>query len=178
MYGADKRLTPQGRALAQQVGASLDRHYDFAIVSPKTRCRETMEAFGIADYSEDASFGRLDRTALAPHADEVRQISRLRAVPTLSACFSVQATREILREEGKRFLDALAHIASELPQEGRALIVSHGGSIETAALQKASTFHVDEIGGPLNCCEGIIFEFNDNTLKSVKVLRHATAVVE
>ena len=178
MYGASKRLTPQGRALAQQVGASLGRHYDFAIVSPKTRCRETMEAFGIADYSEDASFGRLDRKALAAHAEAVRQIARLKAVPALSACFSVQAARQVLRDEGKRFLGALVHIASELPPEGKALIISHGGSIEMAALQKTATFHIDEIGGPLNYCEGIVFEFNDNTLKGVRVLRHATAVVE
>jgi len=171
IYGADKHLTREGRLLAQEVGRTLEVHYDLAIVSPRTRCRETMEAFGIADYCEDQSFARIDTAELAPFAAEARAIARTEKCSTLRACFDIEGTRNVLESVGRRTVAALIEIARELPEDGKALIVSHGGRIESAALVAFDTFDIDQIGGELDFCEGVLFKFEDHALSGVEVLR-------
>lgn len=149
----------------------LDVHYDLAIVSPRTRCRETMEAFGITDYSEDQSFSRIDTAELASFARETRAIARAKGCSTVRACFEIEGTRNVLESVARRTVAALIEIARELPEDGKALIISHGGRIESAALLAFDTFDINQIGGELGFCEGVLFKFEDNALSEVDVLR-------
>ena len=171
IYGADKHLTRKGRLLAQEVGRTLEVHYDLAIVSPRTRCRETMEAFGITDYSEDQSFSRINTAELASFAREARAIARTEKCSTLRACFETEGTRNVLESVARRTVAALIEIARELPEDGKALIISHGGRIEIAALLALDTFDINQIGGELDFCEGVLFKFKDNALSGAEVLR-------
>jgi hypothetical protein len=58
-----------------------------------------------------------------------------------------------------------------LPEGGRALVVSHGGILEAAALLACSRYHLDEIGGEIGFCEGVVFAFEHEALKGVEVKR-------
>jgi len=62
-------------------------------------------------------------------------------------------------------------ISHRLPEGGRALVVSHGGILEAAALLGSSRYHLDEIGGEISFCEGVVFVFESEALKGVEVKR-------
>lgn len=171
IHGPDKHLTQEGRLLAQEVARTLDVHYDLTIVSPRTRCRETMEAFGITDYSEDQSFSRIDTAELASFAREARAIARAQGCTTLRACFDIEGTCNVLESVARRTVAALIEIARELPETGKALIISHGGRIESAALIAFDTFDIHQLGRELDFCEGVLFKFEENALSEIEVLR-------
>ncbi|MFH0962569.1 MAG: phosphoglycerate mutase family protein [Planctomycetota bacterium] len=166
-----RSLSKQGFRLARKVGKQLAGHYDLAITSPKTRCRETMEAFGIKEFSEHRAFAPLDTTGLEACEEEIKKIAEREKCSTFAACFKVPAAVETLKKEAQDFLDAVCKIAKDLPDGGRALVVSHGGTIEPAALIGLKKFELAAIGGELSPCEGVAFEFEGEELSGVQVLR-------
>jgi broad specificity phosphatase PhoE len=169
--GAGKNLSPEGVALAKKVRAELAPSYDLCITSSKERAMETMEAFGFTNYSIDDSFTTLDDSVLAKHRREIDEVASKKGCSTFYAVFEIPEAAEALRGAGQAYLKALKRVAHRLPDGGRALVVSHGGAIEPAALLGFSVYHLREMGGELKPCEGAIFYIEADELTKVEIRR-------
>jgi broad specificity phosphatase PhoE len=169
--GEGKGLSEEGRELARRARSLLAPRYELCVSSPKERARETLEAFGFKDYDVDEAF-----TAVNPWEPFDAQVSKLakeRGIIPLAACWELPEALNYLRLQGETFLGAVKRVARKLPEEGRALIVSHGGILEGAALLGRPRYHLDEIGGEIAFCQGVTFVFDGEKLARVEVKRSA-----
>lgn len=76
-----------------------------------------------------------------------------------------------LKLQGETFLAAIKRITRKLPEEGRALVVSHGGILEAAALHGCPRYDLAELGGEIGFCEGVVFKFDGDKLARSEVKR-------
>lgn len=167
--GEGKGLSEEGRELARQGRALLAPNYDLCVSSPKERARETMEAFGFDRYEVDEAF-----TAVSPWEPFDAQVSKLakeRGIIPLAACWEIPEALSTLKMQGETFLGAVKRIARKLPEGGRALVVSHGGILEAAALHGCARYDLAELGGEIGFCEGIVFIFDRENLVGIEVKR-------
>ena len=146
-------------------------NYDLALCSPKTRCRETMEAFGIKVYTEDEAFLPLKTDEMDKYKAKITEIARKKKCSSFAACFKIPEAAKALRKQGEELVDVLRRIARELPDGGKALVVSHGGRIEPAALVGMDKFDLAAMGGEIAPCEGALFRFDGEKLVAVGILR-------
>lgn len=167
--GEGKGLSEDGRALARRARNVLSPQYDLYISSPRERARETMEAFGFDRYEVDEAFAAVN--PWEPFDAEVLKLAKERGISALAACWQIPEALNYLRLQGETLIGAMKRIARKLPEEGRALVVSHGGMIEAAALHACPRYELDEIGGELGLCEGVVFYFDDEKLLRVEVKR-------
>jgi len=167
--GEAKGLSEEGRVLARSARILLSPHYDLCVSSPKERARETMEAFGFDRYEVDAAFTAVN--PWEPFDAEVSRLAKDRGIIPLAACWQIPEALNYLRLQGDTLLGAIKRIARKLPEEGRALVVSHGGMIEAAALHACARYELDEIGGEIRLCEGVIFRLDGENLSGVQVKR-------
>lgn len=165
-------LTKDGRLVAEETANRMEKNYHLVISSPKKRAQETSRAMGFDQFEVDESFGTLPGDELAYYEQRIQKIIKERALTLLGAYFSLPETRNILMNHGWKFTEGMRKIASRLPKMGKALIISHGGSIETAILTVLGGESLDAIGGELGYCEGARFLFDEeDNLKTVEVLR-------
>lgn len=167
--GEGKGLSEEGRELARRARALLASHYDLCVSSPKERARETMEALGFERYEVDEAF-----TAVNPWEPFDAQVTLLageRGITSLAACWEIPEALSTLRLRGETYLGAVKRIARKLPEEGRALIVSHGGILEAAALHGCARYELPELGGEIGFCEGVVFKFDGENLSGIDVRR-------
>jgi broad specificity phosphatase PhoE len=167
--GAGKSLSEEGRELACRARSLLAPQYDLCVSSPKERARETLEAFGVERYEVDEAF-----TAVNPWEPFDAQVSKLakeRGIIPLAACWEVPDALNYLRMQGETFLAAVKRLARKLPEEGRALVVSHGGILEAAALPGCARYHLDELGGEIGFCEAVVFKFAGEKLEAIELKR-------
>jgi broad specificity phosphatase PhoE len=167
--GEGKGLSQEGRDLAQRARALLAPHYDFCVSSPKQRARETLEAFGFNRYEVDKALAAVN--PWEPFDAQITRLAQARGVTPLTACWEHPDALNCLRLHGATFLGALKRISNRLPEGGRALVVSHGGILEAAALLRCARYHLDEIGGEIGFCEGVVFIFENEALKGVELKR-------
>ncbi len=167
--GEGKGLSAEGRQMALRARALLAPHYDSIVSSPKERARETCEALGFDRYEVDEAF-----TAVNPWEPFDAQVSRLakeRGIIPLAACWEIPEALSSLRAQGATFLAAIKRVARKLPEDGRALVVSHGGILEAAALFGYSRYDLAELGGEICFCEAVVFKFEGEKLVGVEVKR-------
>jgi len=167
--GEGKGLSEEGRELARRARSLLAPRYDLAVSSPKERARETLEALGFERYEVDEGF-----TVAHPWEPFDAQVSKLakeRGIIPLAACWLILEALNYLRLQGETYLRALTRIARRLPEEGRALVVSHGGILEAAALHGCPRYDLTELGGEIGFCEGVVFKFDGEQLAGVEVKR-------
>jgi len=167
--GDGKGLSEEGRELARRARALLASHYDLVVSSPKERARETLEAFGFERYEVDEAF-----TAAHPWEPFDAQVSKLakeRGIIPLAACWLIPEALNYLRLQGETYLRAVKRVARRLPEEGRALVVSHGGILEAAALLGCPRYELHELGGEIGFCEGVVFKFDGEHLAGIEVKR-------
>jgi broad specificity phosphatase PhoE len=167
--GDGKGLSEEGRELARQARPLLAPSYDLVISSPKERARETLEAFGFERYELDDAFTAVN--PWEPFDAEVSRVSKERGVTPLAACWEIPEALNYLKLQGETFLAAVRRIARKLPEEGRALIVSHGGILEAAALHACPRYDLAELGGEIGLCEGVSFKFDGENLAGFEVKR-------
>ena len=167
--GDGKGLSEEGREMAHRARALLAQHYDLCVSSPKERARETMEALGFERYDVDEAFTAVN--PWEPFDSEVAKLSKDRGIPPLAACWEIPEALNYLKLQGETFLAAVKRIARKLPDEGRALVVSHGGILEAAALHGFETYELESIGGEIGFCEGVVFTIEDENLKAIDVKR-------
>jgi len=167
--GEGKGLSPEGRELARRARGLLAPHYDLCISSPKERARETLEALGLDRYETDEAFSAVN--PWEPFDDEVSKLANQRGTSPLAACWEIPEALNYLRMQGETFLSAVKRVARKLPEGSRALVVSHGGILEAAALHGCPRYRLDEIGGEISFCEGVIFKLEGEDLTGIEVKR-------
>jgi len=167
--GDGKGLSEEGRALARRARALLAPHYDLCMSSPKERAQETMRAYGFERYEVDEAFTAVN--PWEPFDEPVSKLAKERRIISLAACWEIPEALQYLRMQGETFLGAVKRIARKLPEEGRALVVSHGGILEAAALHGTLHYDLKEIGGEIGFCEGVVFNLDGGNLAGVTVKR-------
>jgi broad specificity phosphatase PhoE len=165
--GEGKGLSEAGRELARGARVLLAARYDLCISSPKERARETLEALGFARYETDEAFTA--GNPWEPFDAQVTKLAQARGIIPLAACWEIPQALAYLRMQGETFLAALRRVARRLPEEGRALVVSHGGILEAAALLGCSRYDLAEIGGEVGFCEGVVFKFDGEKLAGIEI---------
>jgi len=167
--GEGKGLSEEGRELARRARSLLAPHYDLVVSSPKERALETLEALGFERYEVDAAFTAVN--PWGPFDAQATKLAKERSIIPLAACWLVPEALNYLRLEGETFLRAVMRVARKLPEEGRALVVSHGGILEAAALHGCPRYDLAELGGEIGFCEGVVFKFDGEQLAGVEVKR-------
>ncbi len=167
--GEGKGLSEEGRELAQRARILLSPQYDLCVSSPKERARETLEAFGFDRYEVDEAFTAVN--PWEPFDDAISKLAKERGIIPLAICWEIPEALNYLRLQGETLLGAVKRIARKLPEEGRALVVSHGGVIEAAALHGCARYVLDEIGGEIGFCEGVTFKLDGDNLSGIDVKR-------
>ena len=169
--GAGKGLSEEGRELALRARVLLAAHYDLCVSSPKERARETLEVFGFERYEVDEAFTAVN--PWEPYDVEVMKLAKERGISPLAACWEIPEALNYLRMQGETFLAAVKRVARKLPEGGRALVVSHGGILEAAALHGCPRYDLANLGGEIGFCEGVVFKLDGETLAGVEVKRLA-----
>lgn len=167
--GEGKGLSAEGRRLAEKARATLAPHYDLLISSPKQRAIETLQALGYVHHELDQAFTAIN--PWEPYDAQIERIAKEKGCIPLEACFFVPEAKAHLRREGEKLLEAVCRVARRLPEDGRALIISHGGMLEPAALLGCKEFDLKEIGGEISFCEGVEFQFDGERLAGVRIIR-------
>lgn len=169
MRGEGKGLSEEGRELARRARGLLAPRYDLCVSSPKERARETLEAFGFERYEVDEAFTAVN--PWEPFDAEVSKLAKDRGVIPLAACWEIPEALSYLKLQGETFLGAVRRVARGLPEDGRALVVSHGGILEAAALYGCARYDLAELGGEIGFCEGVVFKFEGENLAGGEVKR-------
>ena len=167
--GEGKGLSEEGRELAHSARSLLAAHYDLCVSSPKERARETLEAFGFDRYEVDEAFTAVN--PWEPFDAEVTKLAKERGMIPLAACWEIPEALNYLRLQGETFVGAVKRVARGLPEEGRALVVSHGGILEAAALYGYEAYALESIGGEIGFCEGVVFKIADEQLAGIELRR-------
>jgi broad specificity phosphatase PhoE len=101
----------------------------------------------------------------------VEEMMREKEVSLLEAFFQVPEVMEIIEERAKECLKGIKRVARSLPEGGSALVLSHGGTIEPAALLAKGNWDLKAIGGPLKECEGIVFKLDGDEIVDIYTAR-------
>ncbi|HEV2350730.1 MAG TPA: histidine phosphatase family protein [Terriglobia bacterium] len=174
MRGEGKGLSEEGKKLARRARAILSPHYDLCVSSPKERARETMETLGFERYEVDEAFTAVN--PWEPFDGAVQKLAKERGIIPLAACWEIPEAFNYLRLQGETMMGAVKRIARKLPEGGRALVVSHGGLLETAALHGCARYALEEIGGEIGFCEGVVFKLDDENLAGIEVKRNDLSI--
>ena len=167
--GEGKGLSDEGKDLARQARSLLAAHYDLCVSSPKERALETMQAFGFEHFEIDEAFTAVN--PWEPFDAEVAKLAKERKITPLAACLEIPEVLQVLKLQGETLLGAVRRVARKMPEEGRALIVSHGGILEAAALLGCKEFALDLIGGEIGLCEGVVFKMDGENLAGIEIKR-------
>jgi broad specificity phosphatase PhoE len=155
------RLTPDGVALARQVGRTIGR-FDRVETSPKPRAVETAIALGFTvDRELPALEGLPDEVAVRVDAAHPRTFADYAAL--------VQRSGTVARF-GRAQADLWRQELLGLPDGGRLLLVSHGGVIEVGAV--AAVPALGGTGGPaLGYLEGVRLSLDGDRWTAGAVVR-------
>ena len=153
-------LTQEGVDLAKKVGETLGK-YDKIISSNATRAVETAVAMGYAveEIHEEVSMTPEDienevewGMGFSEYADVIKKGGE-------TAKYANKMAEYIMK------------IATELPEDGYALIVSHGGLIEITTIGCLPTIDYAFWSKPLDCCEGVRLAYDGEKFVAAEILR-------
>ncbi|MCP3677855.1 MAG: histidine phosphatase family protein [Deltaproteobacteria bacterium] len=165
------KLTKEGAALASFACQTLAAPVARAFSSPKPRAIETARVFGFTSPQVEEALTTLSSEGFSPYQERVEWFAS-KGLSLLESYFAVPEIMPLLVSHGKRALAALSRIANELTDGTSALAVSHGGTIEPAALLAlGGEFELETMGGELNYCEGVRFGYIDSTIVLVETIR-------
>ena len=135
---ANEDLTANGLAQAARARETLDIPYEAYVTSAAKRARLTMEAFGIRGAAVDERLGPRPKPPFATFGPRHEELMRS-GLDAATAWFAIPECLPPLLENGRLAWEAVQNIAANLHAGGRALAVSHGGTIEPLAV--AATGH-------------------------------------
>lgn len=170
---AEGNLSREGKALCAKAGKTLETGYTVFISSSKPRAIQTLQAFGAAEHKVDDRFTALPGNKIARYEKKAEKKAKKKSLTLLQSYFKVKEIKRVLRKVGKDVLAAIQDVARNLSEDGKALIVSHGGTIEPAVLAAiGGDFSLKAMGGEeLKECEGAKFYFESDRLARVDVIR-------
>lgn len=156
-----EHLSQAGVTLARRTGAQM-KPFERVITSQSPRAYETAIAMGFAFES----FSDLLFVMEAGVESEV-------AWDAGFAAFA-QAIRlnGITARYGQSLAELWAEIAQSLPEEGSALLITHGGNIEAGAVTCFPEADHAGWGAYLDYCEGVRLGFEQHRFSSIEILRN------
>lgn len=166
-------LSPKGREVAERAAMTLAGPYQVYYSSSKPRAIQTIEAMGGHDVKVDDRFGLGWASKIAPFEPQAQAAMKEKGIGLLDAYLEIPEIQAILKETAQEVLEAVIDVASRLPEGGKALVGTHGGTIEPAVLLALGDFHLKAVGKPLAECEGVRFLVDRGTIVGVEVLRLA-----
>lgn len=152
---AGSALSAAGRTMAERLARSAPA-YAVVAASPLPRAKETAAIIG----------GRLDLAdpALLP---DLSQIVQLRTIEEYAPLLAGGERERVLADEQAGAWLRLGGAA----KDGAALVITHGGVIELAALNIAKAIGKDLRGDTFSYCEGVRVHYTDGKPTSLEVLR-------
>jgi broad specificity phosphatase PhoE len=150
--GKGSHLSAEGVELARSVGSRLGR-FDLVVTSPVPRAIETALAMGYAvDDVIEVTAGYVPGE-FEHHQQWDWDLPYVRFAQLLASGDSKLAHNAAVDAERWRSLIAA------LPTGGRALVISHGGSIEPTLVACVPDADVAAWGGPFAHCDGVVLRF-------------------
>jgi broad specificity phosphatase PhoE len=169
--GHDGKVTEDGAALARFACQTLATPFARAFTSPKPRAFETAGIFGFPSPEVVEELATLSSEVFAGYHERIEWFA-LQGLTLLESYFAIPEIMPLLVDHGKRVLAALSLIERELTDGASTLAVSHGGTIELAALLALDgEFELETMGGELNYCEGVRFGYVDGAIMLVETIR-------
>jgi broad specificity phosphatase PhoE len=153
-------LSQQGIDLARKVGDTMGEFYH-VITSTLPRAFETAIAMGFAVNETIKELGPFSSSV----TQEVSWNSGFRHIA--QAFQNNGATTLWVKSLTKIFFK----IANKLPENGSALVISHGGIVEGSAIGCLPNNDFSSWDRSVNYCEGIKLSFKDGQFTSVKFLK-------
>lgn len=157
-------LTEEGLRLAQRVGSgqfgALPR-YERVLTSTVDRAFYTARAMG---YSVDKQLGELEPMS----ADLIRELDWPQPLDRAATYFLGAGQAGAFSRDQAALL---SRIAADLADGGSALVVSHGGNPEAAAIATLPLEDFANWGEPLRYLEGIRYSYDDDRCVGVQFLR-------
>ena len=157
--GDGDNLSQRGISYAKEIGLELKHPYDLYISSPRGRAIETIQYFGASNYEINNVFSIFPEIRFDLFDSEITYYQRKYNVDFYTAIFKVpNAYKELLKavELYKREMEKIYY---RLPEGGRALVVSHSGTIEPLLCLGFTEYNIDSFGNFLNPCEGGVLKF-------------------
>src|SRR3989442_11279639 len=172
---ANEDLTAKGREQCVRARETLEFPYDAYVISPAKRSRLTMDAFGIHTAKVHDGLAPRPRGEFARYDRRHEELMR-GGEDAVTAWFAIPECVPLLLEHGRRALAAVLGIAAKLPEGGRALAVSHGGTIEPLAVVASGRAYDVLFGGEeLGHCEGVRAMFVAAEVRRIDVIRFSHA---
>lgn len=161
----NEQPTPVGIRFARKVGQSMNMNqYQLFYEPGNDRCRKTLIAFGAPEdkIQIDDRFGPLPDEKIKPFHKKGAEIKEV------GEFFTIPEIQNLLKEIGEKVIQAILEIASQLPEEGHALVVSHGGAIVPAAhlIQKLDFSVFKKIPD----CGGVKFFINQGKITGYEIV--------
>jgi broad specificity phosphatase PhoE len=151
-----KHLTREGVELARRVGEALGE-YDLVVTSDLPRAIETAIAMG---YASDRQVKDLFIS------DE-----KIDWGGGCAAFAQAMVSKKRVARAARNQADIMRSIASDLAEDGKALVVSHGGVIELGVVGLLPNFDYSSWGPPCERCEGVRLYFDGGTCTGAEILR-------
>ncbi len=159
-----QHLSQEGVTLARRVGEAIGP-FNRVITSTMPRAFETAIAMGFAVGEQIETLSELDHEVNAAIAWPANFASIAQAIRTSEAASRfARAQARLLRS-----------IAKTLPEGGAALIISHGGIVEAAAV--GCLPEADHVAWGSHCdyCEGVRLAFDGQQFAGAEILRVSRA---
>jgi len=151
-------LNKAGVTLARRIGNSMGK-FNMVITSSLPRAYETAIAMGYAVDEQLEAFADMS-SAIPWSADGNIE-------PIANAVRHNPAATEYVQQQ----LEILQAITQALPNNGTALVISHGGIVESHAIALAPEANHASWGKTFSYCEGARLWFEDERCVRVEILR-------
>ncbi|MDP9379241.1 MAG: histidine phosphatase family protein [Chloroflexota bacterium] len=161
-------LSQAGVDLARRVGARMGP-FDRVVTSHVTRTLETAIAMGFAVDAQLVVLGEIGPEVWA----EVGHHERWRWDKPFAAFARLVRQGGATASLGHAQVEAWRGIVRELPEGGRALVISHGRVIEAGAVTCFPDAHHAAWGAPFDKCEGLRLAYHGDSWAAPELLRVA-----
>ncbi len=160
-----QHLIQRGVTMARTLGKKLGP-FDRVVSSPLARCVETAVAMGFAvDEDRPELAGEDVRGESFPEMEAVDWDDGYAALARLYA----QGGPFTSFADGQAAI--WREIARSLPEDGRGLVVGHGGFIEAGAVASFPAADHAAWGRTARHCEGVLLRFENDSFTEVEILR-------
>jgi len=157
---SSSHLTQAGVDLARRVGNELGR-FDRVITSMLPRAFETAIAMG---YAVDEQIEQLSMMG-----DEVDTVIQWNA--GFAAWANAAQNSSVVAQYTQAMAELWRSIARDLPENGRALIVTHGGIVEAGTIGCLPSNTIYSRAPGCGYCEGVRLTFDGGAVVNVEFLR-------
>lgn len=153
-------LNQQGVDMARTVGETMGS-FSKVVTSDKDRGFETAVAMGYSIDQQIPELGILPESVF-------QEISWPRSFSKID---EIASRNELSGNFADEQSEIWKNLVTNLPDNGRCLIISHGGILELGAVRLSIESSFEEWGGAIGYCEGLRFIYKDGIFKLDDMLR-------